>query len=82
MNGATVFTFAQSFVVIELIEERWQVSHNALQFHLGTVQQLATVTISSSVNVLIVGVLLVTFVIIAPNGIVGLVQNMLRKGRS
>jgi len=49
---------------------------------LGTVQQLATVTISSSVNVLIVGVLLVTFVIIAPNGIVGLVQNMLRKGRS
>jgi branched-chain amino acid transport system permease protein len=49
---------------------------------LGTVQQLATVTISSSVNVLIVGVLLVTFVIVAPNGIVGLVQNLMRKGRS
>jgi branched-chain amino acid transport system permease protein len=49
---------------------------------LGTVQQLATVTISSSVNVLIVGVLLVTFVIIAPNGIVGMVQNLWRKVRS
>ena len=48
---------------------------------LGVVQQVATVTISSSVNVLIVGVLLVTFVIIAPNGIVGFVQNMMRKVR-
>ena len=42
---------------------------------LGTIQQVATVTISSAVNLLIVGVLLVAFVIIAPNGIVGLVQN-------
>ena len=41
---------------------------------LGTIQQLATVTISSALNLLIVGVLLVAFVIIAPNGIVGLVQ--------
>ncbi len=48
---------------------------------LGTIQQVATVTISSAVNVLIVGVLLVAFVIIAPNGIVGLVQNMIRRGR-
>jgi branched-chain amino acid transport system permease protein len=48
---------------------------------LGVVQQVATVTISSSVNVLIVGVLLVAFVIIAPNGIVGFVQNMMRKVR-
>jgi branched-chain amino acid transport system permease protein len=48
---------------------------------LGTIQQVATVTISSAVNVLIVGVLLVAFVIIAPNGIVGLVQNMMRKGQ-
>ena len=39
---------------------------------LGTLQQVATVTISSAVNLLIVGVLLVGFVIIAPNGIVGL----------
>ena len=42
---------------------------------LGTLQQLATVTISSALNLLIVGVLLVVFVIIAPNGIVGLVQD-------
>ena len=44
---------------------------------LGTVQQVATVTISSALNLLIVGVLLVAFVIIAPNGIVGLVQTWL-----
>jgi len=40
---------------------------------LGTIQQLATVTISSALN-LLVGLLLIAFVIIAPNGIVGLVQ--------
>lgn len=38
---------------------------------LGTLQQVATVTISSAVNLLIVGVLLVVFVVIAPNGVVG-----------
>ncbi|MEJ0075396.1 MAG: branched-chain amino acid ABC transporter permease [Alphaproteobacteria bacterium] len=48
---------------------------------LGTIQQVATVTISSAVNVLIVGVLLVAFVIIAPNGLVGLVQDMMRRER-
>jgi branched-chain amino acid transport system permease protein len=46
---------------------------------LGTLQQIATVTISSAVNLLIVGILLVAFVIIAPNGIVGLVQEKMRK---
>jgi branched-chain amino acid transport system permease protein len=45
---------------------------------LGTMQQVATVTISGVVNLLIVGLLLVGFVIIAPNGIVGLVQNYFR----
>jgi branched-chain amino acid transport system permease protein len=45
---------------------------------LGSIQEVARVTISSAVNLLIVGVLLVTFVIIAPNGIVGLVQERLR----
>jgi branched-chain amino acid transport system permease protein len=39
---------------------------------LGTIQQVATVTISSALNLLIVGVLMVAFVVIAPNGIVGL----------
>ena len=38
---------------------------------LGTIQQIATVTISSALNLLIVGLLLVGFVIIAPNGIIG-----------
>jgi branched-chain amino acid transport system permease protein len=46
---------------------------------LGSLQQIATVTISSAVNLLIVGLLLVAFVIIAPNGIVGLVQGRLRR---
>jgi branched-chain amino acid transport system permease protein len=45
---------------------------------LGSLQQIATVTISSAVNLLIVGLLLVAFVIIAPNGIVGLVQDWTR----
>jgi len=46
---------------------------------LGTLQQVATVTISSAVNLLIVGLLLIFFVIIAPRGIVGLVQDWMRK---
>jgi len=48
---------------------------------LGSVQEYARVTISSSVNLLIVGLLLVIFVIIAPNGLVGLVQERLRARR-
>jgi branched-chain amino acid transport system permease protein len=48
---------------------------------LGSLQQLATVTISSAVNLLIVGLLLVGFVIVAPNGIIGLVQEHLRGKR-
>jgi branched-chain amino acid transport system permease protein len=46
---------------------------------LGTIQQVATVTISSAVNLLIVGLILIAFVIIAPNGLVGLVQGWFRK---
>jgi branched-chain amino acid transport system permease protein len=42
---------------------------------LGTLQQVATVTISSAVNLLIVGLLLVDCVILAPNGIVGLFRD-------
>ena len=45
---------------------------------LGTLQQIATVTISSAANLLIVGLLLVAFVIIAPKGIVGHVQDYFR----
>ncbi len=48
---------------------------------LGSLQQIATVTISSAVNLLIVGLLLVAFVIIAPNGLIGLMQERLRAWR-
>jgi branched-chain amino acid transport system permease protein len=46
---------------------------------LGTLQQVTTVTISSAVNLLIVGVLLVGFVIAAPNGLIGLWQRVFSK---
>jgi branched-chain amino acid transport system permease protein len=38
---------------------------------LGTLQQVATVTISSALSLLIVGVMLVVFVVAAPKGIIG-----------
>jgi branched-chain amino acid transport system permease protein len=41
---------------------------------LGTTQQLLTVTISSEVNVLVLGVMLVLFVVAAPEGIIGLIR--------
>jgi branched-chain amino acid transport system permease protein len=41
-------------------------------FLLGTIQQVVTVTISSELNVMVVGVLLVVFVVGAPEGIIGL----------
>jgi len=43
---------------------------------LGTAQQLATVTISSELNLLIVGVVLVGFVVVAPEGILGLIRRL------
>lgn len=45
---------------------------------LGSLQQIATVTFGSEINLLIVGGLLVGFVIIAPRGIVGLIQDWRR----
>jgi len=47
---------------------------------LGGAQQIATVTISSIWNLLIVGLLLIGFVIFAPDGIVGLVRKLIRRG--
>ena len=43
-------------------------------FLLGSVQQIVTVTISSEINVLVVGIMLVVFVVAAPEGILGLVK--------
>src|SRR6266571_3419188 len=48
---------------------------------LGTVQQVVQVTISSAWNLLIVGVLLVVFVTLAPNGIMGWVDVWRRRKR-
>jgi len=43
---------------------------------LGTVQQVVTVTISNEMNVMVVGVLLVLFVVAAPDGILGLFRKL------
>ncbi len=48
---------------------------------LGSVQQIVTVTVSSELNVLVVGLLLVTFVVVAPQGILGLVRKLLRRSK-
>ncbi|HYC63372.1 MAG TPA: branched-chain amino acid ABC transporter permease [Reyranellaceae bacterium] len=44
---------------------------------LGSTQQLLTVTISSEVNVLVLGLMLVLFVVAAPEGIIGLVKRLM-----
>jgi branched-chain amino acid transport system permease protein len=43
---------------------------------LGATQQMLTVTISSEVNVLVLGVMLVLFVVVAPEGIIGLIRRV------
>ena len=47
---------------------------------LGTTQQLLTVTISSEVNVLVLGIMLVAFVVGAPEGIIGLMRKVRNRG--
>jgi len=46
---------------------------------LGTTQQLLTVTISSEVNLLVLGIMLVLFVVAAPEGLIGLIRKAVRK---
>jgi branched-chain amino acid transport system permease protein len=46
---------------------------------LGTVQQVVQVTVSSEWNLLIVGVLLVAFVTLAPNGIIGWIAKLRKR---
>jgi branched-chain amino acid transport system permease protein len=48
---------------------------------LGSIQEISMVTISSEINVLLVGVLLVVFIMVAPQGIVGLIQDSWRRLR-
>ncbi|HUN96050.1 MAG TPA: branched-chain amino acid ABC transporter permease, partial [Bradyrhizobium sp.] len=47
---------------------------------LGTTQQFLAVTISSEVNVLVLGIMLVLFVVAAPKGIIGLFGKSVRSG--
>jgi len=47
---------------------------------LGGTQQFLAVTISSEINVLVLGVMLVLFVVAAPKGIIGLVERFRRAG--
>jgi branched-chain amino acid transport system permease protein len=49
---------------------------------LGVTQQLLTVTISSEINVLVLGVMLVLFVVGAPNGIIGFFRRAKAAGKS
>jgi branched-chain amino acid transport system permease protein len=46
---------------------------------LGSIQQIVTVTISNEINVLVVGVLLVLFVVLAPDGVIGLFTRFVKK---
>jgi len=45
----------------------------------GTTQEIVKVTVSSEMNVLIVGVMLVVFITLAPQGIVGVARKYLRR---
>jgi len=47
---------------------------------LATTQQFLAVTISSEVNVLVLGIMLVLFVVAAPKGIIGLAGKWARSG--
>ena len=49
---------------------------------LGTAQEVISVTISSELNVFLVGVVLVGFVILAPSGLVGLVNDLRARAKS
>jgi branched-chain amino acid transport system permease protein len=46
---------------------------------LGVTQQSLAVTISSEVNVLVLGIMLVLFVVAAPKGLLGLRDALVRK---
>jgi len=44
---------------------------------LSSLQQIVTVTISNEINVLVVGILLVVFIVAAPDGIIGFFRKWL-----
>jgi branched-chain amino acid transport system permease protein len=47
----------------------------------GSIQQVITVTVSSELNILLVGVMLILFITLAPQGIVGLARKYLARRR-
>ncbi|MGH8740415.1 MAG: branched-chain amino acid ABC transporter permease [Burkholderiales bacterium] len=49
---------------------------------LGTAQEIITVTISSELNILLVGILLVLFITLAPQGIVGVARRLWKRRRA
>ncbi|MEJ2176225.1 MAG: branched-chain amino acid ABC transporter permease [bacterium] len=49
---------------------------------IGGAQEAITVTISSELNVLVVGIMLVLFITLAPQGIVGLVQKWMKRRKA
>lgn len=48
---------------------------------LASIQQIVTVTVSSELNVLVVGVLLICFVVFAPDGLIGLFKKWARSSK-
>ena len=68
-------TWAVSALAMPIIGGMWHWSGPLVgALVLGTLQEAVTVTISSELNVLVVGVLLVVFVVAAPDGIIGLIR--------
>lgn len=49
---------------------------------LATIQQIVTVTVSNEMNVMVIGVLLVVFVVLAPEGILGLLRKLKKLRRA
>ena len=72
MAGA-ILALAAAFAVMVNVQTGYPIIGAIL---LGTTQQLLTVTISSEVNVLVLGVMLVLFVVGAPEGIIGLIRRL------
>src|ERR1700723_2868653 len=42
MNRAAVFALAQVFVGVELLQQRWQIAHDAFQLHFRAIHELVT----------------------------------------
>jgi branched-chain amino acid transport system permease protein len=78
-TGAFSLALGLNAIAMPLIGgTRWWLGPVIGAILLGTVQQVATVTISSEVNVLVVGLVLIGFVVAAPEGLIGLMARSRR----